>query len=95
MCFEALRSLRHDITVAPIVRFYTDADGVGGSASTTAYEGAIKAMTAFSMMWRAAKGSAASIDSRYRTLMSGGQDVVAPVARRTKDGILNPMPTLA
>lgn len=94
-CFEAMRSLRHDITVAPMVRFYAEADGAADSASTIAYEGAIKAMTAFSMMWRAAKGGTSSIDSRYRTLMSGGQDVVAPVARRTKAGAALAMPTLA
>jgi len=94
-CFEAMRTLRHDITVGPMARFYDAVDGVAGSASTLQYEGAIKAMTAFSMMWRAAKGGTANIDGRYRTLMSGGQDVAHPLARRNAAGIPNAMPTLA
>lgn len=94
-CFEAMRTLRHDITVGPIARFYDAADGVAASAGTLQYEGAIKAMTAFSMMWRAAKGGTANIDGRYRTLMSGGQDVAHPLARRNAVGAPNVMPTLA
>ncbi len=93
-CFEAMRALRHDITIGPMARFYDAADGVAGSPATLQYEGAIKAMTAFSMMWRAAKGGTANIDSRYRTLMSGGQDVPNPLARRKSTGEANPMPTL-
>lgn len=94
-CFETMRALRHDITVGPLARFYDAADGVANSAGTLQYEGAIKAMTAFSMMWRAAKGGTANIDGRYRTLMSGGQDVAHPLARRGAGGEANAMPTLA
>ena len=94
-CFEAMRSLKHDITVGPLSRFYDAADGTAGSPGTQQYEGAIKAMTAFSMMWRAAKGGTANVDNRYRTLMSGGQDVPHPLARRNAAGHDNPMPTLA
>ncbi|RSU55599.1 DUF1524 domain-containing protein [Sphingomonas koreensis] len=94
-CFEAMRSLKHDITVAPMVRFYAEADGQPGTPATLAYEGAIKAMTAFSMMWRAAKGGTASIDNRYRTLVSGGTDAPHPLVRRQADGRPTRMPTLA
>ena len=94
-CFEAMRALRHDITVGPLARFYDAANGVEGSATTLRYEGAIKAMTAFSMMWRAAKGGTANIDGRYRALMSGGQDVAHPLARRDAAGAPNAIPTLS
>lgn len=94
-CFEAMRSLRHDIVVGPFARFYEVADSVEASDSTLRYEGAIKAMTAFSMMWRAAKGGTANIDGKYRSFMAGGKGVKHPLARRNSSGAAQAIPSLA
>jgi hypothetical protein len=93
-CFEALRSLRHDVVIAPLVRFYAEAVRLNSEAEVAAYGGAIKAVAAFSMMWRAARGGTANIDAQYRALMSGGRGVEQALALRKGDGTLNAMPTL-
>lgn len=74
-CFEVLRAIRHEIVLAPLSRFYAafcDAAPAGRDRAAEEFFGAIKAVTAFSMLWRAAKGGTANIDSVYRELMARG-----------------------
>ena len=74
-CFEALRTIRHDIVLAPLSRFYAAycmSAPAGRDQAASEFYGAVKAVTAFSMLWRAAKGGTANIDSAYRELMSRG-----------------------
>ena len=94
-CFEALRSLRHDVVIAPLVRFYGEALRLRTPDAIAEYEGAVKAVAAFSMMWRAARGGTSNIDAQYRALMSGTRAVEAAFSLRKPDGSANPMPTLA
>lgn len=93
-CFEALRSIRHDVVIAPLVRFYGEAVRTGTTQAIQEYEGAIKASAAFAMMWRAARGGTANVDAQFRALMSGGRGVDTPLSLRKPDGSANPMPTL-
>ena len=73
-CFEALRTTRHEITLAPLVRFYATyreaKNEVARKEAAIEFFEAVKAVTAFSMVWRAAKGNTANIDSAYRDLMA-------------------------
>ena len=94
-CFEALRSLRHDVVIAPLVRFYGEAVRLGTPVAIAEYEGAVKAVAAFSMMWRAARGGTSNIDAQYRALMAGSRMVEAALSLRRPDGSPNAMPTLA
>ncbi|KQT50210.1 hypothetical protein ASG47_19985 [Devosia sp. Leaf420] len=94
-CFEALRSLRHDVVIAPLVRFYAAAAKGGDEHSRCEYEGAIKAIAAFSMMWRAARGGTSNIDAQYRAIMFGGQGVKKPACLRQPDHSSNVAPTLS
>jgi Protein of unknown function (DUF1524) len=72
LCFQALRHLKHNITVAPLARFYDIArrseNGVR-IAKTDELASAIRATTAFTMLWRSAKGGTENIDSHYRDVM--------------------------
>lgn len=94
-CFEALRSLRHDVVIAPLVRFYGEAVRLGTNASIIEYEGAIKAIAAFSMLWRGARGGTSNVDAQYRSLMAGTRGVDTPLSLRKPDGSANPMASLA
>ncbi len=86
--FQLLRDLNHSITIAPMVRFYQHALDVSDYQSpkrgVRELGLAIKATAAFSVLWRAAKGGTAGIDSHYRELMRDGakDGSIPPLARR-------------
>ncbi|MGO3933688.1 DUF262 domain-containing HNH endonuclease family protein [Rhodopseudomonas pseudopalustris] len=91
--FEALRGLKHSITIAPLARFYQHAvDGANvaeRTQRTADFIGAIKATAAFSAYWRAAKGGTENIDSHYREIMrngiKAGAETIPFLARRVDD----------
>lgn len=88
-CFEALRALRHDITLAPLTRFYAAYEATearGKDAAAAEFFGAVKAISAFSMLWRASKGGTANIDSVYREIMARGVGPIRPLCRRPDQG---------
>jgi hypothetical protein len=75
VCFDALRDLKHNITIAPLVRFYDAAYRTLGEERAKKIEElkqAIRATAAFSMLWRGAKGGTDNIDSHYREVMRTG-----------------------
>ena len=87
MSFETLKDLKHNITIAPILRFYDAAWRTLGDERVKKIEelqGAILATTAFSMLWRAAKGSTDNIDFIYREIMRLGVPKLSipPLAKR-------------
>lgn len=95
LCFDALRDLKHAITIAPLVRFFDAACRArveDRKVRTDELAAAIKATAAFSMLWRGAKGGTENIDSVYRELMRLGVKSlnIAPFAKRvgTQAGVL-------
>ena len=74
--FEVLRELKHTITIAPLCRFYQhllEAENtVDRRERTDEFVAAIKATTAFSVLWRGAMGNTRNIDSYYRDIMHPG-----------------------
>ena len=97
--FDALRALKHSITIAPLSRFYQHcldtADAEEKRQRTAELVEAIKATVAFSVLWRGAKGGTANIDSHYRDIMLRGIQIagtnIPPLARRPngKSGALS------
>jgi uncharacterized protein DUF262/uncharacterized protein DUF1524 len=97
--FEALRGLKHSITIAPLSRFYQHALDATQDADrkhrTEEFMAAIKATVAFSFLWRGAMGGTENIDSHYRDIMRSGinmeGEVIPPLARRPngKSGALS------
>lgn len=89
-CLAALRDLNHEIVLAPIARFYSAYQSATGTQAKTAaaadYFGAIKAITAFSMIWRANYGGTSGVDSAYRELMAKGGGGVPPLSRNPAVG---------
>lgn len=88
-CFEALRDLRHDIALAPLTRFYAAyeaADAGAKDAAAAEFFGAVKAIAAFSILWRASKGGTANIDNVYREIMARGVGAIPPLCRRPDQG---------
>ena len=87
--FQVLRELRHSITIAPLCRFYQhliEAEGeTDRTKRTEDFIAAIKATTAFSILWRGAKGKTRNIDSHYREIMRSGvhscPEPIPPLAR--------------
>lgn len=74
LCLTFLSSMNHSVTIAPLVRFYSTALRCADSerpAAIKQFEDALKAMTAFSALWRAAHRGTANIDSEYRDILSG------------------------
>lgn len=87
LCMEILRSSKHEITIAPLVRFfaqYQKSSGLDRLKSLRELEAAIKAVTAFWVLWRCVRRSTGGIDSRYRELMERGNQKlgIKPLARR-------------
>jgi hypothetical protein len=78
LCFQALRDLKHNIVIAPLARFYDAARRAENGAKITRTDelaSAIRATTAFSMLWRSAKGGTENIDSKYRDIMKSGEKI--------------------
>lgn len=86
-CFQALRALKHNITVSGIARFYDElrrADPEHKAERAQDVFGAIRSTAAFSMLWRGAKGGTENIDGIYRALMRDGDAAanIPPLAKR-------------
>ncbi|OYW83503.1 MAG: hypothetical protein B7Z26_00420, partial [Asticcacaulis sp. 32-58-5] len=91
-CFQALRALKHTVVIGALSRFYDEFrqsdDGRKAERKAELIE-AIKAATAFSMLWRGGQGGTENIDSIYRNIMREGRetDSILPLAKRTKDKV--------
>ncbi|MEW6647425.1 MAG: DUF262 domain-containing protein [Pseudomonadota bacterium] len=90
LCLDLLRSFKHTITIGPLVRFYSEirkADNDSRAKAIDEFISAVKAITAFSVLWRASRRGTDNIDTHYRKLMDVGYgDVMHPLARCGKDG---------
>jgi hypothetical protein len=75
LCIDFLRQFNHTITIAPLVRFYSNcriASHEGSMKATSDFLEALKAITAFSVLWRSSRISTDGIDNHYRRLMLEG-----------------------
>ncbi|MFI8879516.1 DUF262 domain-containing protein [Streptomyces sp. NPDC055243] len=87
LCLTFLNSLNHTIVIAPLVRFYSEAvhadEGEARTKRIAEFETAIKAITAFTVFWRATRRSTGNIDSEYRAVMAGDSlTCIGPLARQ-------------
>lgn len=96
LCLDLLRSFKHTITLGPLIRFYSEirrADNACRPMAIRTFIDAVKAITAFSVLWRASRRGTENIDTIYRRLMEGGHAGVGmpPLARRATGS--GPFPT--
>jgi Protein of unknown function DUF262/Protein of unknown function (DUF1524) len=87
LCLAFLKDLNHTIAIAPLVRFYSAAaqapEGEERTKRVAEFEAAIKAITAFTVFWRATRRGTGNIDSQYRAVMAGDSlTSVGPFARQ-------------
>ena len=87
LCLAFLTALNHTIAVAPLVRFYSEAvqaeEGGARVERMDDFETAIKAITAFTVFWRATRRGTGNIDSEYRAVMAGDSLTgMGPLARQ-------------
>ncbi|EYD77456.1 hypothetical protein Rumeso_00881 [Rubellimicrobium mesophilum DSM 19309] len=87
-CFQSLRQLKHVIAIAPLSRFYDQyrrSDDATRAQRRQDLITAIKATTAFSMLWRGGHGGTENIDGVYRAVMREGasDQGIPPLARQT------------
>ncbi|MGY2702561.1 DUF262 domain-containing protein [Nocardioides sp. HB32] len=87
LCLAFLKDLNHTIAIAPLVRFYAEAvlaeEGEARDKRIAEFETAIKAITAFTVFWRATRRGTGNIDSQYRAVMSGDSLTgMGPLARQ-------------
>ncbi|WP_435595552.1 DUF262 domain-containing protein [Streptomyces albogriseolus] len=87
LCLAFLSSLNHTIAIAPLVRFYSEAvhadEGEARTERIAEFEKAIKAITAFTVFWRATRRGTGNIDSQYREVMAGNSLTgIGPLARQ-------------
>jgi len=81
LCLSFLCTLNHTVTIAPLVRYYSTANSnCNDEQGWKNFEIALKAITAFSVLWRASHSSTGNIDQEYRLLMQGDGDFLG-VAR--------------
>ncbi len=85
LCLSILAKLKHTVTLAPMIRFYATAvaaKSVEVSARVADLRSAIRAFTAFSLLWRASRRGTGSIDQQYRELLAGNsRSGLGPLAR--------------
>lgn len=91
LCLDAMRAIKHTIILGPLVRFYSEirkADAEGRKKSINEFIAAVKAIAAFSTLWRASRRGTDNIDMHYRNLMSQGCAAVGmpPLCRVTANG---------
>jgi hypothetical protein len=87
LCLGFLNALNHTIAIAPLVRFYSEAvhadEGEAKTKRIAEFEKAIKAITAFTVFWRATRRGTGNIDSQYRAVMAGDSLTgMGPLARQ-------------
>jgi hypothetical protein len=87
LCLSFLKDLNHTIAIAPLVRFYSEAINASEEAreeGAMEFENAIKAITAFTVFWRATRRGTGNIDSQYRSVMAGDSITgMGPLARQS------------
>jgi len=91
LCLSYFRELKHTVAIAPLVRFYSAALAASETerpAKILEFEQAIKAMAAFSALWRASHRGTANIDQEYREVLAGVNNLtdLAPLARKNRAG---------
>ncbi len=87
LCLAFLNAMNHTIAIAPLVRFYSEAvhaeEGEERDKRAIEFETAIKAITAFTVFWRATRRGTGNIDSQYRAVMAGDALTgMGPLARQ-------------
>ena len=94
LCLDLLRQANHSITIALIVRFYSEAlnaDTDKKPAKIVELRDAILAVTAFSVLWRMSRHTTDNIDAYYRNIMlKGVSDVSVGCFARFVDGKTTP-----
>ncbi len=92
ICLDLLKQTNHSIVIAILSAFYSKAvDAEGEDEREKAFTelfGAIKAVTAFSVIWRAVEKGTRNIDNVYRELMSKGlkEKKIAGFSRKQRGG---------
>lgn len=104
LCIEVLRALQHYLTHGPLLRYYSAAFLADRDTTLTEKErvqtkqdflDALKACTAFSILWRGSRKGTSGIDTEYRKLMSEPRFGLGPFARLSKsDGKDYPLPPI-
>ena len=88
-----IRDLNHQIVVAPLSRFFGDVlrakeDDAQRKLKVTELASATQATVAFSIIWRAALGGTAGIDTKYRDVLSEKVNgKFGPLAARPRSGV--------
>lgn len=90
LCLLFLTALNHSIAIAPLVRFYSEAINADDSTEQDRrirdFETAIKAITAFTVFWRATRRGTGNIDSQYRSVLAGENLTgMGPLGRQWSD----------
>ena len=91
MCMDLLSKLNHEISIGPLVRFYSQvqlASPDHQEAAILELEEAIKTVTAFFAFWRGIGKTTGDLATQYRELMEKGFDELGKQAfcRCPKDG---------
>ena len=72
LCLSFLKDMKNSLSIPILARFYFESNKTGNNKL---FEGAVKALTAYIAIRRAATGGTASIDSDLRAIMSIGRRI--------------------
>jgi hypothetical protein len=91
LCLSYFRELKHTVVLAPLIRFYSAAISASDNERVkkiSDFEAAIKAMAAFSVLWRASHRGTANIDQEYREILASVSSLTGlpPLARKNRSG---------
>lgn len=96
LCIDFLRQFNHTITIAPLIRFYSNCRIAAydeREKATKDFLEALKAITAFSVLWRSSRTSTDGIDNQYRRLMLDGYPSkgLSPLCRSIGGNVQSPL----
>lgn len=91
LCMSFLRQLNHSVTLGLTCRYYSRAVRAEGAERLEAardFESVLKAVTAFTILWRGSRRTTGNIDQQHRQLMSGteNQTGLSRLARSSRGG---------
>ncbi|WP_073421134.1 DUF262 domain-containing protein [Geodermatophilus nigrescens] len=103
LCMSFLRQMNHSVTLGLMARYYSRAVRATGEARLDAardLEAVLKAVTAFTVLWRGSRRTTGNIDQQHRELMMGtdnrtGMPRIARSKRRAEDaGMCHELPSV-
>ncbi len=81
-CLHMLREFKHTICISVLIRYLYEIDENASELQFNNFFEAVKAVSAFSILWRASRTTTDGLDAKYRTLLKKGYTFNPPYMQK-------------